>query len=56
MKKLLSLIVVLFGLSFGLNAQDSVIPNPDPNAADMKFEKAQMMIEFGVCYCEVKLL
>ncbi len=45
MKKLLSLIVVLFGLGFGLNAQDSVIPNPDPNAADMKFESE--VIDFG---------
>jgi hypothetical protein len=36
MKKLLSLLIVLFG--FGLNAQESVVPNMDPNAPDIKFE------------------
>ena len=45
MKKLLTSIVLLVGLNTGLNAQDSVIPNPDPNAPDMKFESE--VIDFG---------
>jgi len=45
MKKLLSLLIVLLGLSFASTAQESVIPNPDPNAADLKFESE--LIDFG---------
>jgi hypothetical protein len=45
MKKLFSLLIVLFGLSLASNAQESVIPNPDPNAADIKFESE--VIDFG---------
>ncbi len=35
----------MFGLNLISNAQDSVIPNPDPNAADIKFESD--VIDFG---------
>ena len=46
MKKLALLaIALMFGMSTGLNAQESVIPNPDPNAPDMKFETE--VIDFG---------
>lgn len=46
MKKLaLFAIALMFGLSSGLKAQESVIPNPDPNAPDMKFEAE--VIDFG---------
>ena len=45
MKKLLTSIVLCFGLNVGINAQESVIPNPDPNAPDMKFESD--VIDFG---------
>lgn len=46
MKKLALLaIALMFGFSTGLSAQESVIPNPDPNAPDMKFETE--MIDFG---------
>ena len=38
MKKLFSLLVMVLGLNFGLSAQESTIPNPDPNAPDIKFE------------------
>ncbi len=45
MKKLFSLLVLLFGI--GLNAQEaaSVVPNMDPNAADIKFETE--VIDYG---------
>lgn len=45
MKKLLYSLFLAIGLSFASNAQDSVIPNPDPNAPDMKFETE--VIDFG---------
>jgi hypothetical protein len=45
MKKLFASIALVFGLNAGLNAQESVIPNPDPNAPDMKFESE--VIDFG---------
>jgi hypothetical protein len=45
MKKLLYSLFLAIGLSFASNAQDSVIPNPDPNAPDMKFESE--VIDFG---------
>jgi len=46
MKKLALLaIALMFGMSTGLTAQESVIPNPDPNAPDMKFETE--VIDFG---------
>lgn len=46
MKKLALLaIALMFGISTGLTAQESVIPNPDPNAPDMKFEAE--VIDFG---------
>ncbi len=35
-----------FGLTLAVNAQESVIPNPDPNAPEMKFESE--VIDFGV--------
>jgi len=38
MKKLFSILAMVFGLSLGLSAQESTIPNPDPNAPDIKFE------------------
>ena len=45
MKKLFSLLVLLFGI--GLKAQEaaSVVPNMDPNAADIKFETE--VIDYG---------
>lgn len=48
MKKLAYSLFLVLGLVFAsnLNAQESVIPNPDPNAADMKFESE--VIDFGV--------
>lgn len=46
MKKILSFLFVLSGLSLGLNAQESVIPNMDPNAPDMKFETE--LLDYGV--------
>lgn len=45
MKKLLSVLMLTLGLSAALNAQESVIPNPDPNAPDMKFEAE--VIDYG---------
>lgn len=45
MKKLLYSLFLAIGLSFASNAQESVIPNPDPNAPDMKFESE--VIDFG---------
>ncbi|MFO0357124.1 MAG: DUF1573 domain-containing protein [Sphingobacteriaceae bacterium] len=45
MKKLLYSLFLAIGLYFASNAQDSVIPNPDPNAPDMKFETE--VIDFG---------
>lgn len=44
MKKFLSLLVVLFGLNLNSSAQ-SVIPNPDPNAPEIKFESE--VIDYG---------
>jgi hypothetical protein len=49
MKKLLSGLFLIIGFIFAsttLGAQTSVIPNPDPNAADIKFESD--VIDFGV--------
>jgi hypothetical protein len=44
MKKFLSLLVVMFGLNLSSSAQ-SVIPNPDPNAPEIKFESE--VIDYG---------
>lgn len=38
MKKIISLLIVMLGLNFGVKAQESVVPNMDPNAPDIKFE------------------
>lgn len=46
MKKILSFLFVAAGLLTGLNAQESVIPNMDPNAPDMKFETE--LLDYGV--------
>jgi hypothetical protein len=46
MKKILSFLFILAGLSYGLKAQESVIPNMDPNAPDMKFETE--LLDYGV--------
>jgi len=46
MKKFLSFLFILAGLSYGLKAQESVIPNMDPNAPDMKFETE--LLDYGV--------
>lgn len=46
MKKFLNSLFLALGLTFAANAQDSVIPNPDPNAPDMKFESE--VIDYGV--------
>lgn len=46
MKKVISLLFVLLGLSFASNAQESVIPNMDPNAPDIKFETE--LLDYGV--------
>ncbi len=45
MKHLLYSLFLVAGLALTSNAQDSVIPNPDPNAPDMKFESET--IDFG---------
>jgi hypothetical protein len=46
MKKLFSILAMVFGLSLGLNAQESTIPNPDPNAPDIKFDNETL--DYGV--------
>lgn len=48
MKKIVSLLVVMLGLVFGTKAQEgsSVVPNMDPNAADIRFESE--LIDYGV--------
>lgn len=46
MKKFLSLILALLGFSLSLGAQESVIPNMDPNAADIKFETE--VLDYGL--------
>ncbi|MBA3682005.1 MAG: DUF1573 domain-containing protein [Bacteroidetes bacterium] len=46
MKKLFSILAMVFGLSLGLSAQESTIPNPDPNAPDIKFENETL--DYGV--------
>jgi hypothetical protein len=46
MKKIiLFAITLLLSFNTNVNAQESVIPNPDPNAPDMKFESE--VIDFG---------
>ena len=45
MKHLLYSLFLVAGIALTSNAQDSVIPNPDPNAPDMKFESET--IDFG---------
>lgn len=47
MNKLVYSLFLVIGMAFSgaLSAQDSVIPNPDPNAPDMKFETE--VIDFG---------
>jgi hypothetical protein len=44
MKKLFSILAILF--SFSLSSQESTIPNPDPNAPDIKFENE--VLDYGV--------
>jgi hypothetical protein len=48
MKKIVSLLLVMLGLVVGVRAQDapSVVPNMDPNAADIKFENE--VIDYGM--------
>lgn len=46
MKKVISLLFILLGLGFASNAQESVIPNMDPNAPDIKFETE--LLDYGV--------
>ena len=46
MKKIFSLLVLMLGLNFGVKAQESVIPNMDPNAPDIKFENE--VLDYGV--------
>ncbi len=45
MKKILSIVVMLFAFSYISNAQTSVVPNADPNAADIKFESE--VLDYG---------
>jgi len=46
MKKLISLLVVLLGINLGMRAQsESVVPNMDPNAPDIKFENE--VLDYG---------
>lgn len=45
MKKIVYSLLLLFGFTISLIAQESVIPNPDPNAPDMKFESE--VIDYG---------
>ena len=48
MKKIVSLLLVMLGMVVGVRAQDapSVVPNMDPNAADIKFENE--VIDYGM--------
>lgn len=45
MKKFISLLFIALGLNFGLTAQESVVPNMDPNAPDIKFENE--VLDYG---------
>jgi len=45
MKHFLYSLFLVAGLALSISAQESVIPNPDPNAPDMKFESET--IDFG---------
>jgi hypothetical protein len=45
MKKIFYSLFLLFGFTIAAMAQESVIPNPDPNAPDMKFESE--VIDYG---------
>jgi hypothetical protein len=45
MKKFLLIIVTLLGFSYMAVAQSSVVPNADPNAADIKFESE--VLDYG---------
>ncbi|MBL7917465.1 MAG: hypothetical protein JNM96_03650, partial [Bacteroidia bacterium] len=46
MKRLLYTFLFAIGVTGLVTAQESVIPNPDPNAPDMKFESE--VIDFGL--------
>jgi hypothetical protein len=46
MKKIIASLLFVFGFSTVLSAQESVIPNMDPNAADIKFETE--VLDYGV--------
>jgi hypothetical protein len=45
MKKIIYSLLLVLGFAFTGLAQESVIPNPDPNAPDMKFDSET--IDFG---------
>jgi hypothetical protein len=45
MKKFIALLVVMAGFNFAIKAQTSVVPNMDPNAADIKFENE--VLDYG---------
>jgi hypothetical protein len=45
MKKIFYFLLLTLGFTMASMAQESVIPNPDPNAPDMKFESE--VIDFG---------
>jgi len=46
MKKLFSLLLICLGLNLNLSAQESAVPNPDPNAPDIKFDNE--VLDYGV--------
>jgi Protein of unknown function (DUF1573) len=46
MKKKITLLFAILGFGFAVSAQESVIPNMDPNAADIKFETE--VLDYGV--------
>src|SRR3954469_8905125 len=46
MKKLIAFLCLLVGLTSTIHAQESVIPNMDPNAPDIKFETE--VLDYGV--------
>jgi hypothetical protein len=46
MKKFISFLFVLLGLNLSVSAQESVVPNMDPNAPDIKFETE--VLDYGM--------
>jgi len=45
MKKILAAVAIALGIGFSASAQESVVPNIDPNAPEMKFESE--VLDYG---------